>query len=98
MADFLYYCTADPSQLIIQSLVSKTIYPSTSWRGETTITPTTELKYKYRIRCRQYFYGQGCDVMCKARNDQFGHYTCNKNGTEICNAGWTGLFCDKGNI
>ena len=86
----------DSSLLIIRSMISRFLYPSLTWRGETTITPTTEIQYKYRFLCLPNFYGSRCDVSCRPRDDLFGHYTCGENGTKICMPGWDSTFCDKG--
>ena len=92
----ILFVFSDPSQLIIRSIISNFLHPSLTWRGKTTITPTTEIQYKYRLTCLPNFHGSGCDVMCRSRDDQFGHYTCSENGTRICKLGWNGTFCDKG--
>jgi Golgi apparatus protein 1 len=62
---------------------------------DTTITPTSEQRIQYRLVCGRHYYGNGCDVLCRPRDDQFGHFTCSTNGTRICNHGWKGQFCDE---
>lgn len=85
----------DSSQLIIQAFLSTTVLPNHSWHGEVTVTPTSELDLKYRLVCSRYYYGSGCDKLCRSRDDQFGHYTCDTNGTKLCKTGWNGPYCDQ---
>ncbi|XP_045203022.2 neurogenic locus protein delta-like [Mercenaria mercenaria] len=85
----------DSTQLIIQSFISTTLVPSMEWSVDTTLTPTSEQKVRYRLVCNRHYYGIGCDVLCRPRDDQFGHFTCSENGTKICKSGWIGDFCDQ---
>ena len=63
----------------------------------------TKLEYEYRIMCSNHYYGNDCDTLCRPRNDQFGHYTCDNNGNKICLDGWqkdpnnseAGDYCTK---
>jgi len=48
----------------------------------------------YRVRCDPGYYGPRCALACNPRQDKFGHYKCNDNGTRSCLDGWTGKFCD----
>ena len=45
--------------------------------------------------CDKNYYNSTCTVLCKPRNDQFGHYTCNSKGQKVCLEGWSGETCDK---
>lgn len=51
-------------------------------------------RVSYRVRCDPGYYGPRCALACNARQDKFGHYECDKNGTRSCLDGWTGKFCD----
>ena len=53
------------------------------------------LEYDYRLVCADSYYGRDCDVICKPRDDNFGHYTCGRNGEKICLPGWDsqGVYC-----
>ena len=63
----------------------------------------TKLEYEYRVKCSNHYYGKDCDTLCRPRNDQFGHYTCDANGNKICLNGWqrdpnnsqAGDYCTK---
>ena len=75
---------------------------STWTQGEREETHT-KLEYEYRMVCSAHYYGKDCDTLCRPRDDQFGHYTCDENGAKICLAGWQkdtnnaeGDYCTKG--
>ncbi len=57
-----------------------------------------ELKYRYRVKCNEDYYGPGCSELCRPRDDQFGHYICLENGTKQCLDGWQGDYCDQGKL
>jgi len=38
--------------------------------------------------CKENYYGKSCDLLCKPRNDNFGHYTCGLEGEKVCMDGW----------
>ena len=48
----------------------------------------SKLEYEYRLVCGSSYYGKDCDIICKPRNDNFGHYTCGNNGEKLCLDGW----------
>ena len=47
-----------------------------------------KLKYDFRLVCSDEYYGTDCDILCKPRNDNFGHYTCGDQGEKVCLPGW----------
>lgn len=53
------------------------------------------LKLSYRVTCAAHYYGSGCEVLCRPRDDPFGHYTCSPTGEIVCKTGWTGDYCSK---
>ncbi|CAG9567901.1 unnamed protein product [Danaus chrysippus] len=53
------------------------------------------LKLSYRVTCSPHYYGPGCEVLCRPRDDSFGHYTCSSTGEIVCKPGWTGDYCSK---
>ncbi|CAH2054719.1 unnamed protein product, partial [Iphiclides podalirius] len=53
------------------------------------------LRLSYRVTCAAHYYGPGCEVFCRPRNDSFGHYTCSPAGEIVCRPGWTGDYCSK---
>lgn len=56
---------------------------------------SAHLKLSYRVTCAAHYYGAGCEVLCRPRDDAFGHYTCSPSGGIVCKAGWTGDYCSK---
>ena len=48
----------------------------------------SKLEYEYRLVCGNSYYGKDCDIICKPRDDNFGHYTCGNNGEKVCLGGW----------
>ena len=48
----------------------------------------TKLEYDFRLVCANEYYGSDCNLHCKPRNDNFGHYTCGPSGEKICLDGW----------
>lgn len=53
------------------------------------------LRLSYRVTCAPHYYGIGCEVLCRPRDDAFGHYTCSAAGEIVCRPGWTGDYCSK---
>lgn len=70
--------------------------PSKAWKIGQQGNYHAELTFAYRVVCDPNYYGDGCDRLCKARDDRFGHYVCSHNGTKLCLKGWTGIFCEQG--
>ena len=63
----------------------------------------SKLEYEYRMVCSRHYFGGDCDTLCRPRDDQFGHYTCDSNGEKVCLNGWQkdttrpeGDYCTKG--
>lgn len=56
---------------------------------------SAHLRLSYRVTCAAHYYGAGCEVLCRPRDDAFGHYTCSPAGEIVCKAGWTGDYCSK---
>jgi hypothetical protein len=55
--------------------------------------------------CSSHYFGGDCDTLCRPRDDQFGHYTCDVDGVKRCLHGWQkdpskpegeGDYCTKG--
>lgn len=65
------------------------------WSQDLHSVGRTELKYSYRFVCDEHYYGEGCSVFCRPRDDAFGHFTCGERGEIICDAGWKGQYCTE---
>lgn len=89
--------SGSPRQLISRLATQRSLTVGDSWTYYSHRTNTSELRMNYRVKCDQDYYGSGCTELCKARDDKFGHYRCNENGSKVCLDGWTGAYCDQGN-
>ncbi|XP_021356594.1 delta-like protein 1 isoform X1 [Mizuhopecten yessoensis] len=85
----------DPTQRILRSVVIDSLYPPTVWKRETMVSESVDLFFNYRILCDENYYGPECNVICRPRNDNLGHYLCDENGTKICLPGWEGEHCQR---
>lgn len=65
------------------------------WSQDLHTSGRTELKYSYRFVCDEHYYGDGCSVFCRPRDDAFGHFTCGERGEIVCDAGWKGQYCTE---
>lgn len=93
---FNQFCPfSDSGQIIAQNFITASVFPSTDWTSDIVTTPRTEQHIKFRFRCTEHYYGDGCDVRCRPRDDKFGHELCLDNGTKICMTGWKGRLCDQ---
>ncbi|KAG8449683.1 hypothetical protein GDO86_016360 [Hymenochirus boettgeri] len=79
---------------ISQFAIQKTLNVGKEWsRDVQSGGPQIQLKYSYRVICSENYYGETCSKLCKPRNDRFGHYTCDSNGSLSCLKGWKGEYC-----
>lgn len=53
------------------------------------------LSYAYRVICQSNYYGEQCAILCKPRDDAYGHYQCLSNGEIVCLPGWHGNYCSQ---
>lgn len=65
------------------------------WSQDLHTVGKTELKYSYRFVCDEHYYGDGCSVFCRPRDDAFGHFTCGERGEIVCDSGWKGHYCTE---
>lgn len=66
------------------------------WSQDLHSSGRADLKYSYRFVCDEHYYGEGCSVFCRPRDDAFGHFTCGERGEKVCNPGWRGQYCTEG--
>lgn len=74
------------------------ISPPSDWiylDNSSNLSRNALIKYKIRVICDKNYFNSTCTVLCKPRNDQFGHYSCNSKGQKECLEGWSGETCDK---
>lgn len=93
----MYRNSSSPA-IIEEVAYSGTISPPSEWivlENSNQLSKNALIKYKIRVICDKNYYNSTCTVLCKPRNDQFGHYTCNNKGQKVCLEGWSGETCDK---
>lgn len=66
-----------------------------SWTYKLSVNSYSRLLYRFRVSCSPNYYGEDCSRFCRERDDSFGHYSCNKEGKQVCLDGWYGEQCDK---
>ncbi|XP_053330486.1 delta-like protein 4 [Spea bombifrons] len=54
-----------------------------------------KLEYSYKVVCSEHYYGESCSRLCKPRDDHFGHYICEPDGSVSCLKGWRGEYCTE---
>ncbi len=87
--------TENPERLISRMTTQRHLTVGDEWSQDLQVGGRTELKYSYRFRCDEHYYGEGCSVFCRPRDDTFGHFTCGERGEIICNSGWKGHYCTE---
>ncbi|KAF7668932.1 hypothetical protein LDENG_00269360 [Lucifuga dentata] len=87
--------TSDSGQLIERVLLSSMLNPGEQWQTYRHHGRTLSLEYRLRFRCDSSYYGPFCNKFCRARDDFFGHFGCDPNGSKVCKDGWTGPDCSK---
>lgn len=65
------------------------------WTYKLSVQSFSRLLYRFRITCSPNYYGDECSRFCRQRDDLFGHYSCDRDGQQICMDGWQGEQCDR---
>uniref|UniRef100_A0A3Q3IT52 Delta-like protein n=1 Tax=Monopterus albus TaxID=43700 RepID=A0A3Q3IT52_MONAL len=87
--------TDNPERLISRVTAQRHLAVGEEWSKDMQTVGRTELRYSYRFLCDEHYYGDGCSVFCRPRDDAFGHFTCGERGEIICNSGWKGQYCTE---
>ncbi|XP_033112005.1 fibropellin-1-like isoform X2 [Anneissia japonica] len=66
-----------------------------NWTSVTITGRRSSLDIQVRGYCTTYYYGNTCNVFCRARDDTTGHYSCSSSGGKICLSGWQGTSCNQ---
>ena len=85
----------NPERLISRITTQRHLTVGEEWSKDMQTAGRTELRYAYRFLCDEHYYGDGCSVFCRPRDDAFGHFTCGERGEIICNSGWKGQYCTE---
>lgn len=65
------------------------------WTQDNHTSSYSTLRFEYRVKCEEYYYGRGCENVCRPRDDSFGHFTCSTTGKRVCLSGWQGDYCTE---
>lgn len=85
-----------PNALISKITIQGSLAVGQNWLLDEQTGPLpTRLRYSYRVICSDNYYGDSCSRLCKKRNDHFGHYVCQPDGSLSCLPGWTGEYCEQ---
>uniref|UniRef100_A0AAY4E6R3 Delta-like protein n=1 Tax=Denticeps clupeoides TaxID=299321 RepID=A0AAY4E6R3_9TELE len=87
--------TENPERLVSRVTTQRHLAVGEDWSHDLQTGGRTELKYAYRFVCDDHYYGEGCSVLCRPRDDAFGHFSCGDRGDIICNSGWKGQYCTE---
>ncbi|CDQ70910.1 unnamed protein product [Oncorhynchus mykiss] len=85
----------NPDRVISTMTTQRHLTVGDDWSQDLHTGGRTELKYSYRFVCDEHYYGDGCSVFCRPRDDAFGHFTCGERGEIVCDAGWKGHYCTE---
>lgn len=90
--------SGSPRELIFRLAAQRELQVGSDWKNfkQVQTTSRSELDYQYRVTCDKDYYGPGCSILCRPRDDQFGHYNCSPQGAMVCMQGWKGDYCDQG--
>ncbi|XP_013867811.1 delta-like protein 4 [Austrofundulus limnaeus] len=86
---------SDPELLIGSFAIQRQLGIGPEWSQDAQVGTQTELRYSYRIICKENYYGDTCSKICTPRDDRFGHYTCKPGGDIDCLSGWKGEYCQE---
>jgi len=75
--------------------IQRSLSVGEDWSQDVQSSPLTQLRYSYRVVCSENYYGESCSRLCKRRDDRFGHYVCETDGSLACLPGWSGEYCTE---
>lgn len=90
----MYMFTAYNS-IIEEATYSGIILPSADWHTLNHHGKVARITYRVRVQCDLHYYNATCTKFCRPRDDKFGHYRCDSNGTKVCIEGWKGTNCEN---
>uniref|UniRef100_A0A674JDV3 Delta like canonical Notch ligand 4 n=1 Tax=Terrapene triunguis TaxID=2587831 RepID=A0A674JDV3_9SAUR len=71
--------------LISQVAIQRPLAVGENWSQDVQSSSQTQLRFSYRVICSEHYYGDSCSRLCKRRNDTFGHYVCEPDGSQKSN-------------
>lgn len=85
----------NPERLISRLTTQGQLTVGEEWSQDLHSNDYADLRYSYRFVCDEHYYGEGCSVFCRPRDDAFGHFTCGERGEKVCDPGWKGQYCTE---
>ncbi|XP_054598306.1 delta-like protein C isoform X2 [Nothobranchius furzeri] len=85
--------TENQNNLISRMAARHQLQAGETWTKYMGLDNQNELRFSYRVVCDEHYHGPSCSALCRPRNDTFGHYRCDGEGTRHCLAGWRGEYC-----
>ncbi|XP_030008652.1 delta-like protein C [Sphaeramia orbicularis] len=85
--------TGNQNNLISRLATRRRLTVGEDWAQDVHFGNQSELRYSYHVVCNEYYHGDACSAYCRPRNDTFGHYTCDEEGSRRCLEGWRGEYC-----
>lgn len=85
--------TENQNNLISRLATRRRLTVGDDWSQDVHFGNQSELRYSYHVVCNEYYHGEDCSAYCRPRNDTFGHYTCDREGSLRCLEGWRGEYC-----
>uniref|UniRef100_A0A8C5WM82 Delta-like protein n=1 Tax=Leptobrachium leishanense TaxID=445787 RepID=A0A8C5WM82_9ANUR len=83
-------------RLISQFAIQKPLNVGEEWTRDVQLGgQQIQLNFSYRVVCSEHYYGESCSRLCKPRDDRFGHYICEPDGSVSCLKGWKGEYCSQ---
>ena len=82
-------------QLIIEHSMRGWLSVKNEWTSGVHKTDTAKLIYSYRVNCQPNYFGEQCNILCRPRDDVYGHFTCSSQGETVCLPGWQGKYCEE---
>lgn len=82
-------------QLIIQHSMHGWLMVKNEWTSGLHKTDLATLVYSYRVTCQPNYFGEQCNILCRPRDDVYGHSTCSQQGEIVCLPGWQGQYCEE---
>ncbi|KAG8178281.1 hypothetical protein JTE90_001317 [Oedothorax gibbosus] len=67
---------------------------NSEWTRDNLTTSRSALGIRYRVVCKEFYYGDACERLCRPRNSNLGHYTCSSHGEIVCMPGWGNISKD----
>ncbi|KAK2846543.1 hypothetical protein Q5P01_009542 [Channa striata] len=85
--------TENQDNLISRLAARRQLTVGEDWSQDLHRGDQSELRFSYHVVCNEHYHGEACSSYCRPRNDTFGHYTCDAEGTRRCLDGWDGEYC-----